>query len=336
MGIFTPNIEKLKKKKNIDALVLCMKHRKPVVRYRAFMALAHMPGLSDEVIDRMKTRLYDSDAGVRTVATLKFVGLGEEIRAENLRELITGAARRDKIDLLRIIAGRGANIDDVILEAIVLALADRKPIVRLEAIKTAGAVQSPHLVANLAPFLRSQHALVRSELVLALGKIADERSVDYLIGFLADADPLVRQNARTCLESIDSPRVRLALNDSRFMGLVAGMNGREPDRRATARTIGVEGVREALPLLHNACGDKFKEVRAEAARSIAVFGDPLSVDFAARLLKDRFYDVRLEAVRALAKIGGDDALKAMETALRDKNKRIREETKRILDAGLYR
>ena len=332
MGLFSPNIEKLKKKRDFPALVLCMKHRRALVRYRAFLALAHMPDLPDEVIDKMKTRLYDPDEGVRTVATLKFAELGEDLRAENLRELISNGAKKDKIDLLKIIASRGSSVDDVILEAIVLALTDRKPIVRLEAVKTAGAVKSSHLVPNLAPFLRSRHAAVRIELALALGKIADERCVDYLIGLLADVDPLVREKARVCLDSIDSARVRRALNDSRFIQLIAGMGGREPDRRDTARRIGVEGISEALPLLNAACGDRFKEVRIEVLRSIAMFRDPSSTDCAARLLKDKYYDVRIEAMRALAGIGGEDSLKALQIALHDKNKKIREEAQRIISS----
>ena len=333
MGLFDPNITRLRRKGDIPGLLKCLEHRKGQVRYRAFIALGRQAKLSDDAIAKMKTMLDDPDERVRTVTTLKFVELGVPLDAGNLRDLMKNGTKREKFGLLRIIAGRGTGYDDAIMEAIVLALADSKPIIRLEAIKTAGATRSSHLTHEIARFLRSPHSAVRIQIVEALGEIADDMAIDYLIGLLADPDTLVQKEARNRLERIDSERIRRALHDTAYMELIRGLGGREPERRDTARKIGLGKIRECMPLLYTACRDPFKEVRLEAVRALTVFADPQAVDVMANLLDDRFYDVRLEAVRALAKTGGEKAMNALTRSLCDRNRKVREEAGRVLQAN---
>ncbi len=274
--------------------------------------------------------LNDPDERVRTAATLKFAALGAPLLSKNLVELISEGGRKEKISLLKIIAGRGRDVDGPIMEAVVLALEDRNGIVKLNAMEAAGSTGSPHLVPRIAEYLNDRHPDMRIKVAQALCCIGNDAAVDHLIGLLADSDAGVRGAARACLENVDSPRVRMALHDARYARLIRGMGGLVPDRIETAKQIGVEGIAEGLPLLHRACRDRYKGVRIEAARSIAVFGDPSSVEVLSKILNDKYYVVRLEAVRALGRIAGQASIDALQPALEDKNKRVRGEARRAV------
>ncbi len=327
MWFFSPNVDRLKKKNDMAGLKRCLEHKSPSVRYRSFLVLAGEKKISDDIIARLKKMLNDPDDRVRTAATLKFAALGAPLLSKNLVELISDGSRKEKINLLKIIIGRGRDVDGPIMEAVVLALEDRNGIVKLHAVDAAGATGSSHLVPRIAKFLNDRHPDMRIKVAQALCAIGNDASIDHLIGLLADTDASVRDTARSCLENFDSPSVRMALHDTRYARLIRGMGGLEPDRKETAKKIGVEGIREGLPLLHRACRDRYKEVRIEAARAIAAFGDPSSVEVLSKLLDDKYYDVRLEAVRALGRIAGEASLEALKPVLNDRNKRVRSEAR---------
>jgi HEAT repeat protein len=329
MVLFGPSIDRMKKRKDVVGLLKCLTHKNAQVRCRAFMVLANLSGLDEQTHARLRTMLQDPDETVRTVATLKFAELGAHLRSKNLIELITDGSWKDKVELLKIIAGRGTDVDGTIREVIVLALVDKKDYVRYEAVYAAGATKSGHLVPSIVECLHDRHSVMRIQVANALCSIGDERSVDYLIGLLADSNDDVRSAARTCLEQVDSELARRALHDTGFARLISGMGGLEPVRRETARKIGAELIREGLPLLYRACRDEYKEVRVEAVRAIAAFKEPSSIDCISKLLRDKYYDVRLEAVRALEYMQGPDAVNALKTALADKNIKVRGEAERV-------
>jgi HEAT repeat protein len=322
MGLFTPNIRKLKKEGNISELLKCLDHKRANVRYSAFVALAGESDLSGEIVSKLKQMLHDPDPWVKTIATLKFAELGDMAVADNLMEIIRKGSQNDKIDLLKIIAGRGATADVTIMQVIMDALADKKEIVRREAVTAAGATANKRLMPYLADRLKEKHRDLRVHTAKALYDIGGKESVDYLIGLLADRDSIVRAAARSYLEGIVDERAKRALHDVQFMQLIKGMNDKEPVRRLTARKIGDAVITEGLPLLHRACEDKFKEVRIEALKSIAVFKSPASIHFVAKLLDDKFHDVRLEAINTLELISDLHAVKALEHAVEDRNKQV--------------
>lgn len=330
MWLLSPNVERMKKKNDMAGLVRCLHHKSSSVRYRAFLLLAGEKTMGDDIIIHLEKMLDDPDERVRTAATLKFAALGAPLLSKNLVELISEGSRKEKINLLKIIAGRGRDVDGSIMEAVVLALEDRNGIVKLHAVEAAGATGSGRLVPRITEYLNDRHPDMRIRVAQALCAIGNAAAVDHLIGLLADPDAGVRSAARTCLENVDSPRVSMALHDTRFARLIRGMGGLVPDRIETAKQIGVEGIAQGLPLLHRACRDRYKSVRVEAARSIAVFGDPSSVEVLSKLLADRYYDVRLEAVRALGRIAGQSSIDALQPALGDKNKRVRGEARRAI------
>jgi HEAT repeat protein len=301
------------------------------VRYSAFVALAGKTGLSGEIINRLRKMMDDPDPWVKTIATLKFAELGDTHIAANLMEIIAEGSRKAKIDLLRIIASRGATDDQNIMQVIMDALADKNEIARHHALTAAGATRNRRLMQYCADLLHEKHHQMRIYAAQALYDIGGEESVDYLIGLLADREPEVATAARTYLSAMNVERAQKALNDVQFMQLIKGMNDREPVRRETARKIGDEFIREGLPLLHRACRDKYKGVRIQALKSMAAFRDPSSIEFVAKLLGDKFHDVRLEAVRALEQINDARSLEALRNAVGDTDKQVSEAAQRAYD-----
>jgi len=330
MGFFTPNIRKLEKEKNIPELLKCLDHKKAQVRYSAFVALAGAVDLNGEIVNRLRKMLHDPDPWVQTIAVLKFAELGDSSIIDNLMDIITKGSENARIELLKIITGRGVTNNITIMQVIMNALDDKKEIVRRLAITAAGATGNVRLMPYVAERLYEKHYDLRVHAAKALYEIDRKESVDYLIGLLADRAPEAREAARSYLETIDDENARKALHDTQFIQLIKGMNDKEPVRRETARKIGDSAIREGLPLLHRACKDKYMGVRIEALKSIAVFRNQSSIDPVAKLLDDKFHDVRFEAVLTLEQINGPRALKEIERATKDRNRQVSETARKAV------
>jgi HEAT repeat protein len=329
MFFFTPNIRKLTKKNNIPELLKCLEHRRAEVRYSAFVALAaRVKDPDPQIIMKLRTMVDDPDPWVKSIAILKFAELGDASISDNLMEIIVKGSRSARIELLKIIADRGPTDDQAVLMVIMNALADKQNIVRRNAIVAAGATGNRRLVPYLADGLHEKQFALRMRTADALCALGGEESIDCLIALLADKHALVRARAQDCLAESKLEYVQKAMHDAAFVNLVAGMNGKEPVRRITARRIGDGAIREGLPLLHRACRDKYKGVRIEALKAIAVFKNPSSIEFIAKCLYDKYYDVRLEAVNALEQIKDGRSLKALEGACNDRKKHVREAAQR--------
>jgi len=330
MGLFTPNITRLEKENNIEELAKCLESKRASVRYRAFVALSGKDNLPAENLNKLRGMSHDPDPWVKTIATFKFAGMGDKSVSDSLLEIIKDGSPEDRLDLLQVISGRGASEDDTVLQVIMTGLIDKKETVRIQAIKAAGLSKSSHLVTYLGEKLHARHHKERLFAAQALFDIGGDESIDYLIGLLADIHPEVYMAARSYLEKVENDYVKKALHDASFMLLVKKMNGKEPVREKTAHTIGMDRIREGLPLLHRACRDKYKGVRIEALKSIALFKSQTSVGAVEKVLSDKFYDVRIEALNTLEKIGGPRAKKAAETALTDRSRFVRERAEQIL------
>ncbi len=329
MGIFGPNIKKLVKNNDTQGLIRLLSHKNPDTRISGFLALTRS---SDEAaLDAMKKLLHDQDPRVRTVATLKFGEVKMEEMAENLGQILRHGTPADKIEALHLISSRG--VSDSRLSGILIALLeDRNLFVQIAAIKTMGTLKDVHAVERLIGCLEHEHVHVRVEAIRSLGEIRDARTVNPIIGAYLDKNPEVRSAARGALERIGSKEALKALNDSQFIMLVKKMDGSEYERMETAAHIGRLGLKEALPLVINAAGDKFKEVRLTAAKSLGDLKEKEGIDALIKLLEDKFYDVRLEAVKALDHIPSPEALDALESAARDKNKSVKSAAEKAMKA----
>jgi HEAT repeat protein len=330
MSIFKPNIDKLKKAGDTSGLARCLSHRNADVRYAAFSALASRKDLNDDIVAKLKSMTGDLSQKVRTITTLKFAGKGDKTVTENLTEIINTGSQNEKIELLRVIASRGKSVDEAIVRVIALAIVDKKELVKLEAIQTAGIIGSSHFVPNLLKCLHDNLHSIRIEAAKALFKIGGPDSIDHLIGLLVDRNPDARTTAYSYLSSIESERARKALHDHNFQQLVNGMNNIESKRKETTEKIGAKKIREGLPLLYTALQDEYKEVRVEALKAIAVFRDPASIPFVAKLLEDKYSDARLEAVKTISGIISDSSLELLENAMVKGDRNVREEARKAV------
>lgn len=325
MGIFRPNIDKLVETGNVDGILKLLYHKKGDIRLQAFLVLAKYR--EDRIINEIKKMLNDSDPKVRAIATLKFGELKEPGIIENLRGIIISGAQRDKIEALRILAGRGKTQDSDISNLLNLALNDKKVMVRIEAVRTMGAIKDKYSIKHLIESLDNKTYQMRLQAAKSLGEIGDESSVYPLIGALVDNHIDVRREAQSALKRIGTEKALKALNDAPFMLLVKRMTEGEFIRRETIRQIGQLKIREGIPLIKKACFDEFKNVRIEAARALGLFREKSAIDNILKLLDDTYYDVRLEAVQALEKIFDIRSLKALEKSLKDKNHNVRDAAK---------
>ena len=80
MGIFKPNIEKMKNENDFSALLESLNHKSADVRYDAFITLAGATGLTADIVTRLKKMVQDADPTVRTAATLKFALTVRQVR----------------------------------------------------------------------------------------------------------------------------------------------------------------------------------------------------------------------------------------------------------------
>lgn len=330
MGLFAPNIERLEKENNIVELAKCLNSKRSSLRYRAFAALSEKNNLSKENLDKLKGMSQDPDPWVKTIATLKFIGIGDKSVSGSLLEIMEDGSPDDRLDLLRVISSRGSTDDETILQVIMIGLLDKKEKVRIKAIKVAGMLKNRHLVPYIGDLLNARHQKERLLAAKALFDIGGDESIDYLVGLLADNHPEVIAAAKLYLENVENEYVHKALHEASFMVLIKNMNDKKSVRAETAREIGADKIREGLPLLHRACRDKYKEVRIQALRSISLFQNLSSVDVVEKLLSDKYYDVRIEALNTLEKLGGAKAKKAIESALSDGNKEVRNRAEQIL------
>jgi HEAT repeat protein len=325
MGIFSPNIENMIDSNDTDGLLKLIEHKKPNIRLKAFLALAK--DKNQEVLLELRKLLNDPDPKVRTIATLKFGEFGDESIFENFRSIILSGNQRDKIEALRILAARGETNEPNISNILFLALKDKRMLIRIEAIRTMGAIKDRHSVRHLIDVLDSKNYNVRLIATRALGEIGGDLAVDPLISSLVDNSVEVRRAAHDALRKIGTPHAMNALDDATFKLLVKRMTEGESIRRETVKSIGQLKLREGAPLLKKACSDEYKNIRLEAVRSIGLIRDKSSVETVNKLLDDPYHDVRLEAVRTLEKIFDPLALRGLEKAMGDKNTNVRDEAK---------
>ncbi len=325
MGLFRPNIDTLIESGDTSGLVKLLTYRKADVRLQAFLALAKSP--DERVLVEIKKLLNDKDPKVRAIATLKFGELGEPGIVENLQNIIVSGSQRDKIEALRILAGRGRTDDLEISKILYLALCDKKPMVKIEAIKTMGAIRDKYSVVHLVDKLDDVSFQIRLQSAKSLGEIGEDAATSPLIGALVDNHSEVRKTAQEALRKIGTERAMNALNDAPFMLLVKRMTEGEFTRRETLRQIGQLKIKEGVPLVKKACFDEYKNVRIEAVRAIGLLREKSAVEMTKKLLDDPYFDVRIEAVKALEKLFDPGSLAGIEKALHDKNHNVRDDAK---------
>lgn len=330
MSIFRPNIDKYINEKNIPGLIKCTTNRNPEIRLEAFNSLFDIVKYdkkSIDILDALRKLKKDRDIHVRNTAILKLAEIGDEGMLEDMRLIMIEGTQNDKCDVLRIIASRGKS-DPEVSNIIVLALNDKKGIVQLEAIRTIGVLRDKTAIFHLEEKLHDIRYQIRLEAIRALGMIESDDAVDLLIGSLTDNRHEVRRAAREVMENIGTDKAIKALSDAPLMMMVKRMNEGVASKVDALIYIGKHRFKDALPLVHKATSDEYKNVRLEAVKALNMMRDRNSISTMARMTNDPYFDIRLEAVRALEKIVDPASLNALEKAKEDLNKSVREEAKK--------
>ncbi|OHD71476.1 MAG: hypothetical protein A2W19_02775 [Spirochaetes bacterium RBG_16_49_21] len=328
MSFFRPNIDKYINENNIPGLIKCTSNRDPDIRLKAFHVLINkLDKNNNDIFVSLRKLKKDRDPRVRNAAILKLAEADGQDMLKDFRLIMDEGTQNDKCDVLRMLAARGKS-DPEVSNLIVLALNDKKGIVQLEAIKTMGLLRDKTAIIHLEEKLHDTRYQLRLEAIRALAMIEADGAVDLLIGSLTDNKLEVRRAAREVMEHIGTLKAVKALNDAPLMMMVKRMNEGVSSKVDALIHIAKHRFSEALPLVHKATSDEYKNVRLEAVKALSVMRDKASINTLARLTDDPYFDIRLEAVKALEKIIDPASLKALEKAKDDLNKNVREEAKK--------
>ncbi|HOS40680.1 MAG TPA: HEAT repeat domain-containing protein [Spirochaetota bacterium] len=330
MGLFGPNIEKLIDNDDVDGLLKLLGHRKPKIRLGALLALSRKR--DEYVLSRLRPMIDDPDDRVKTIATLKFGEITDPKTLTNLRDIIITGSQTEKIEALRVLGGRGQTDNAEISKILYLALNDKNQVVRIQSIRTMGAIKDRYSIKHLIDCLDDKKFQIRLEATKALGAVGGEVCVDPLIGSLVDNHGEVRRAADAALRQVGTEKALNAVTDAPFMLLVKKMTENESVRLETVINIGRLKIKEGAPLLHKSCMDEYKNIRLESLRAVGQLRDKTAVDTVNKLVEDPFYDVRLEAVKTLEKLFHPGALRGIEKAMKDTNKNVRLEAIRAYNS----
>ena len=144
-----------------------------------------------------------------------------------------------------------------------------------------------------------------------------EPALEPLIEALQDEDPGVRHSAAYALGRIEEAKETEA--GDALKELLSDAN--EPVRAAAARSLGLLGATEAVPLLIERLHDA-PAVRANASSALAMFGDQ-AVPALAEVLEDEDPNVRAAAAEALGASNSAEAVTPLIDALSDEEESVR-------------
>jgi HEAT repeat protein len=144
---------------------------------------------------------------------------------------------------------------------------------------------------------------VRWKAAIALGEIGDTRAIGPLIELLRDEDRFVKGRAAYALGLIGSPAVGELIRALR--------EGDGNLRWGAAIALGnIRDAQSVFPLLH-ALGDRYENVRSEAASALVAIGSP-AVIAAPEFLRDAGEPEALETIGVLGEIGSPEAVLVIE------------------------
>ena len=167
--------------------------------------------------------------------------------------------------------------------AVVPALSDPSPIVRVTATKAVLSLEPNESVAVLLPLLKDKDEFVRREAAYALGRTRSRTATAALSErLLTDKEDGVRAAAAVALGDIADEAAVVSLAGTLAPELAARGNGKRKREqnvfvlRAAAVSLGQIGSRAGTPALIAALSNEKldSDVRREAARALGKIGDP--------------------------------------------------------------
>jgi HEAT repeat protein len=187
------------KPKIIDALILALDTSNPSVRLAAISALRHIDHRTPELVQALLKLYKDNDLDARVqravVAALAHLGNNDAEVIQTLCDALLHGAPH----IRREIATAFSRSDNhVVIQALLVALADPDPTVQREVVSSLGTMRSKQVKIRsaLQETFSKADTSVRKAVVTALGKLGDGES---LLDALDDPDMTVRREAAFAL-----------------------------------------------------------------------------------------------------------------------------------------
>lgn len=241
MGLFKPNIDKLKIRKDLDGLVNALGNRDAGIRTKAAEAITEIGGIKG--IDIVGKTLEDPDPLVRRA------GVTCLISSLNSDNIDIWQKTQDFLFKLR---------DPNLVNPFIDALTDDQYDFRADAARALGMIKGEKVIDPLIQSLDDRQSAVRSSAAKALSGKRDDKITPRLLTCLKDEVPEVRVSAIYSLNP--------AHGDKILMPLIHALKDGDSRVRAEAvKKLGLWEREEIVPPLVELLKDKDKSVRLEAA-----------------------------------------------------------------------
>ena len=248
------------------------------------------------VSDDREARLHAHEGIIRSLAVSALPGLTEHLHDSN-RDV------REKI--IRIFGEIGGSDQ---LRAVIGALNDADPVVRLAAVQALRRLRGDGVVDALDAECSDTDANVRAESARTLGILGERKSLPKLVELLRDSYGFVRAAAAEALGKLGDRSATSAL-----IGVLTGDN--KPTEPASEQDGLVIGTQPGpLPEIARM---KMVEEKIIAAKALGDIRDPVAVDsLIERGLKAEDAGLRAESAVSLGKIGEPRAIEPLEATVR--------------------
>lgn len=325
MALFKPNVEKMKKKQDVEGLIKALKHKDGAVQKRAIEALVD---IGEPAIDPLIQALKHEDWRVRDSATETLGKIGDARAVEPLVQVLMagGHPRRAIADALDRLAWQPSNDAEKARyliakkrwhELIGLGRQAVEPLLRVLKPGSGVIIENVRKIAThtlarlgeqavepLIQALEDKEWVVRLSAAEALGKIGDVRAVEPLTQALKDEDWIVRMNAVWALGNIGEARAVEFLIQALESGDIGDI--RTVESRAQAflkqKEWYVVRGRSAGAVVGSPVQTFLQHVRARSAEALRRIGNVRAIGPLKQALKGQDSEVQRAAQEALEKI----------------------------------
>jgi len=293
MGLFGPNVEKLKAKKDVEGLIEALTHRDESVRTRAAEALGDLGVGALRAVEPLAAALSDQSTPVGIAAAEALGKIGDSHAVYRLA-LAPRSIRMTALQALASMARRG---NPAAVDVLVRELAHPDPAVvgfASGALGEIGERAAGPVVAAVAEGNPKIDATVAAALLAKFGG----SGVQALVDALRDDRHWARVRVVETLREIGSPAVQ---------PLIAALEDKTSEvQESAAEALGALADPRAVEPLVAALAHA--GIRSAALGALGDIGDPRAVDAVVNALTDEKGWVRVVAAEALGKIGDPRAV----------------------------
>ena len=257
LGLFGPNIGKLKERRNMSGLAQALEDKDPEVQYRAAEALGNI-GDTKSVGPLITAMTCSEYSGVRWKAAEALSKIGDPAVGP-LISLLQHPG--DDVRWQTAIA-LGEIGDPEAVEPLIALMKDRDRYVRSRAAVALGLIGKP-AIHRLKDVLKNGTVTARCGAAAALGRTKDPEAIEPLINALADPEPEVRVDAASALAEIGRPAASSLIQFLKY----TGGERRVEVVRALGQLHDADAIEPLVQILENA-GDPERQEVADALDAI--------------------------------------------------------------------